>query len=155
MFENLPVLLKAFDTANGVLRAFTGWRSKTKGDSRAIIEELKANSRYFWLVIEEEASLDEVVSKLSTIEYDRILKDGFDFNSLKKTKIRQYPSLNGTDLSSWQGKKTEELVSNIYDKIKDIRTKYPHSKNSRKIRWEQRVMNVQKRIMLLLKHVNS
>lgn len=155
MFENIPALLKAFDSASGALKAFTGWRSKTKGNARSIIEELKENSRYLWLVLEENVPLDAVVSNLSTSEYDRLLKDGFDFNSLKKRKIGNYVSLDGTDLSSWQGKETEKLVSNIYDKIKDIKTKYPLSKDSKKIRWKRRAMNAQKRILLLLKHANS
>lgn len=155
MFENIPLLLKAFDTATGALNAFTGWKSKTKGNARSVIEELKENSRYLWLVIEEDVPLEKVMSNLSTKEYDRLLKEGFSFNSLKNKKIGKYVSLDGTDLSSWQGKETENLVSNIYDKIKDLKTKYPLSKNSKKIRWKQRVKNVQKRILLLVKHANS
>lgn len=155
MIENIPVLLKAFDTATGALNAFTGWKSKTKGNARSVIEELKENSRYLWLVIEEEVPLEKVISDLSTKEYDRLLKEGFDFNSLKKMKIGKYASLDGTDLSSWQEKETEKLVSNIYDKIKDLKIKYPLSKHSKKIRWKQRVKNVQKRILLLVKHANS
>lgn len=155
MLENIPVLLKSFETATGSLNAFMGWKSKAKGNASSVIEELKENSRYLWLVIEEDVSLEKVVSNLSTKEYDRLLKEGFSFNSLKKNKIGSYVSLDGTDLSSWQGKETEKLVFNIYDKIKDLKTKYPLSKNSKKIRWNQRVKNVQKRILLLVKHANS
>ena len=74
--------------------------------------------------------------KLSVIslqkEYDRLCKSGFNFNNLKRNKIPKYKSLEGTNLSAWQGKETEKLVSNIYDKIKDIKIKYPRSKNSKK-----------------------
>lgn len=155
MIENIPVLLKVYDTAEGALEAFTGWRSKTKGNVRSVIEELKENSRYFWLVIEEDVSIDSVISNLKTVEYDRLSKEGFNFNSLKKEKIPNYASLDETDLSSWQGKETEELVSNIYDKIKDLKTLYPHSKDSKKRNWKQRIKNAQKRILLLLKHATS
>jgi len=155
MIENIPILLKAYDTAAGTLSAFTGLLSKNKGDSRAIIEELKDNSRYLWLVIEEDVPIDEIVNDLSTKEYDRLSKSGFNFNNLKRRKISKYKSLEGTNLSSWRGKETEQLVSNIYDKIKDLKIKYPRSKNSKKIRWSQRVENVQKRILLLLKHASS
>jgi len=155
MFENIPVLLKAFDTTTGALKAFTGWKSKTKGNVGSVIEELKENSRYLWLVIEENVPIEKVISNLTTKEYDRLLKEGFDFNSLKKKKIEKYASLDGTDLSSWQGKETGKLVSNIYDKVKDLKTKYPLSKNSKRIRWKQRIKNLQKRILLLVKHANS
>ena len=75
--------------------------------------------------------------------------------TLKKEKIKHHESLENTDLASWQGKETSELVSNIYDKIKDLKTKYPLAKNSKKILWKQRVRNAQKRIMLLLKHAGG
>ena len=155
MIENIPTLLKVFDTAKSTLKAFTGWKSKTKGDARSVIEELKQNSRYLWLVIEENIDLSEIVKNLSTKEYDRLLKEGFNFNNLKNKKIAKYSSLNNTSLSSWQGKKTEDLVSNIYDKIKDLKTKYPRSKNSKKVRWKLRVKNTQQRILLLLRHASK
>ena len=66
MIENIPALLKVFDTAKSTLNAFTGWKSKNKGSARSIIEELKQNSRYLWLVIEENVKLSEVVNNLST-----------------------------------------------------------------------------------------
>lgn len=155
MLENIPTILEALDTATSALKAFTGWRSKTRGDARVIVEELKENSRYLWLVIEEDILFDDVVGKLSTSEYDRLLRERFDFNTLKRKRVASYSSLDGTDLSSWKEKHTSELVSNIYDKLKDLKTKYPHSKNSKTIRWEQRIRNVQKRILLLLRHVSS
>lgn len=155
MIENIPLLLKAVNTASGTLEKFTGWKSKTKGNVRSIIEELKENSRYFWLVIEEDIPLDKIISNLSTAEYDRLSKEGFNFNSLGKEKIKHHKSLDNTDLASWQGKETGELVSNIYDKIKDMKTKYPLAKDSKKILWKQRVKNAQKRILLLLKHAGS
>lgn len=155
MIENIPVLLKVFDTATKALSGFTGWKSKTKGDSRAVVEELKENSRYFWLVIEEDVPIDKIINKLSTLEYDRLCKEDFNFNFLKNKKIASYKSLEGTNLSSWQGKETKKIVSNIYDKIKDLQAQYPLSKNSKKIQWKQRVRNTQKRILLLLRHASS
>lgn len=155
MIENIPTLLKVFDTAKSTLSAFTGWKSKSRGDARAIIEELKENSRYLWLVLEEDISLSKIIKKLSTKEYDRLLKEGFDFNNLKNKKIAKYASLQNTSLASWQGKETYMLVSNIYDKIKDLKVKYPHAKNSQKMRWNLRVKNTQQRILLLLKHASK
>ena len=64
-------------------------------------------------------------------------------------------SLENTDLSSWQGKETEELVFAIYDKIKNLIVKFPYTKTSDKYRWGVRVNNIRKRIWLLLRHMNS
>ncbi len=152
MFENIPVLLKVFDTASKALSGFSDWRSNSKGDVRALVEELKENSRYFWLIIEEGVPIEDIIDKLTIEEYDRLNKEGFNFNLLQKKEIDKYPSLHGTSLSSWQGKQTEQLVTNIYDKIKDLKTKYPLAKNSKKIQWKLRVKNAQTRILLLLRH---
>jgi hypothetical protein len=155
MIENIPTLLKAFDSASKAISAFTGWRAKSKGDARILVEELKENSRYLWLVIDDEVPIDQIVDRLSCSEYDRLTKENFNFNSLQNKKIAIYKSLDGTTLSAWQGKETGRLVASIYDKIKDIKTMYPLAKNSKKRRWPQRIKNVQERILLLLKHSSS
>jgi hypothetical protein len=36
-----------------------------------------------------------------------------------------------------------------------LKTIYPHAVKNRARRWRSRVWNIQKRIMLLLKHINS
>lgn len=154
MFENIPYL-KALGSLSSTLKAFTDWRAKKVGDIRGLIEELKENSRFCWLVLEENIQIEEVIHKLSTSEFDRLNKAGFDFNSLKKEKIQIGGSLGKTDLSSWKGKDTQALVFNIYDKIKDLKAQYPFTKNSKKIQWKKRVRNIQKRILLLLTHVNN
>jgi hypothetical protein len=79
---------------------------------------------------------------------------GFNFNTLKRGKIAPFPSLAGTDLASWQGKTTEALVESIYDKLNDLKLRYPHVKRSEKYRWRVRVNNIRKRIWLLLRHVS-
>ncbi len=154
MFESMP-FLKTLGTLTTSLKAFTAWRSKKVGDIRAIIEELKENSRFCWLVLEEDIQIEEITQKLSTTEFDRLNHAGFDFNSLKKGKIAIDSPIKKTDLSSWEGKDTQALISNIYDKIKDLKAQYPFTKNSKKIQWKKRVRNIQKRILLLLKHATD
>jgi len=46
-------------------------------------------------------------------------------------------------------------VRSIYDKLKDIQAKYPHTAASGKYRWGVRVQNVRKRIWLLVKHLEG
>jgi len=155
MLENIPLALKSIASAASSLKAFTDWRSRTKGDVRALIEELKENARYCWLVLEQDVDPGEIIPRLSTSEYDRLSKSGFSFNALKRHNIARIDSLKGTDLSSWQGKSTEALIANIYDKIKDVKTLYPFIAEKKNIQWKTRIGNIQKRILLLLKHVSS
>ena len=120
-----------------------------------MIGEIKDNLSYLDMVATDGVPLGDVVGKLSDAEYRRLAKAGFDFNKLKRSKIEKYPSLQGTDLEGWGGKETEELVESIYDKINEIKIRFPYVRNSEKYRWGVRVGNIRKRIWLLLKHVRS
>jgi hypothetical protein len=149
-----PTVLKSLASAGSAAKALTAWWKKSKGDSRALIGELKDNLIYLDIVVRDGVDLGEVIEKISTVEYKRLANVGFNFNTLKRGKIAPFPSLAGTDLASWQGKTTEALVESIYDKLNDLKLRYPHVKRSEKYRWRVRVNNIRKRIWLLLRHVS-
>ena len=155
MLENIPGILKSIATTYSGLKAFSDMRAKTKGDARSLVEELKENSRLCWLIIEEDVELKTIIPLLSYSEFDRLNKSGFDFDTLKRKKIRKYSQLIHSDLESWAGKSTHALVESIYDKIKNLKTTYKYAPHSEKRRWKTRVINIQKRILLLVKHLQD
>jgi uncharacterized protein YjcR len=155
MLENIPGILKSIATTYSGLKAFSDMRAKTKGDARSLVEELKENSRLCWLIIEEDVELKTIIPRLSYSEFDRLNKSGFDFDTLKRKKIRKYSQLTHSDLESWAGKSTHALVENIYDKIKNLKTTYKYAPHSKKHKWKTRVINIQKRILLLVKHLQD
>lgn len=152
---SIPGALKSLSAAGSAIRELTAWWKKSRGDSRALIGELKENLSYLDMVAEDNIELGEVIEKISVSEYKRLSKEGFNFNTLKKEKIGNHPSLKGTDLSSWSGKSTEELIEAIYDKINELKIRYLHLQKNRNYRWITRVNNIRKRIWLLLKHVRG
>ncbi|BCV65918.1 hypothetical protein TUM17387_12770 [Shewanella carassii] len=151
----IPTVLKALSAGGSAMKSINSWWNKSTGDSRAIIGELKDNLLYLEMVAVDNVPLGDVADKLSVIEYKRLSKEGFNFNKLKRTKILKYPSLKGSDLEKWGGKETEELVVSIYDKVNEIKIRFPHVGDNKKYRWGVRVINIRKRIWLLLKHVSS
>jgi len=151
----IPTALKSLSAAGSAIKDLTAWWKKAKGDSRAVIGELKDNLSYLDMVAEDGVDLSEVIDTISVSEYKRLAKEGFNFNTLKRGKISLLPSLEGTDLSSWNGKETAELIESIYDKINDLKIRHPYVKKNEKYRWSVRVNNIRKRIWLLLKHVRS
>ncbi|MCG6887939.1 MAG: hypothetical protein LJE74_12080 [Proteobacteria bacterium] len=155
MLENIPAVLKSLATAGSALKAFADMRARTRGEARALVEELKENSRLCWLVIEEDVPVEQIIPDLSSVEYDRLNKTGFDFDALKRKKISLQAGLQDSDLASWAGKPTRALVENIYDKIKNLKTTYRHAPRSEKRRWKTRIFNIQKRILLLLEHCRN
>ena len=84
---------------------------------------------------------------------DRLNAAGFDFNALQRRRIAPYPGLAASDLAPWSGKTTAALVSNIYDKLKDLRSRHeftPEQKFNRR-----RLINIHKRLLLLLRHARD
>ncbi len=155
MTLEVPAVLQSLSSAGSALSALTAWRKKAKGDARALIGELKDNLYYLDMVAEDGVELAAVVNKLSIAEYKRLSREGYNFNALEKKKIASYESLKGTDLSSWSGKSTEDLIESVFEKLNLLKIKFPHVADNSKYRWGVRVDNIRKRIWLLLKHMSS
>lgn len=155
MTESIVVIFKTLATAAKTLEAFKALLRGKKGDTRALLEEIKGNARLCWLVIERDTAPLKIVPELATTEYDRILRTAFRFNSIKRKKVQSFKELEESELSSFIGKETADLIENIYDKIKALKQIYRVDRNNPKIRWRRRVISLQKRILLLMKHLKS
>ena len=151
----VPEALSIFATAGEALQALVDWRKKSRGNARAIVMELEDNYTYLKMVAFDGVPLENVVQDLSTAEYKRLAHEGYNFNSLKRKKIEGDPSFEGTQMVSWVGKSTGELIDSIYKKIGELKISYPHNKDNQKYRWNVRVQNIIKQIWLLLKHVQE
>ncbi|HDS01487.1 MAG TPA: hypothetical protein ENO07_05650 [candidate division Zixibacteria bacterium] len=155
MDVSIPTVLKALSSAGTAMKEFGAWKARARGDERALIAELKDNLHYLDLVAEDGVLLREVVGKLSVAEYKKLANRGFNFDTIKKKPIENYPSLAETDLAAWPGKHTGELIESIYDKINELKIKFPYVENNKHYRWNARVNNIRKRIWLLLRHVRG
>ncbi|WP_208321303.1 hypothetical protein [Thiohalophilus thiocyanatoxydans] len=152
---SIPTVLKALSSAGTAMKEFGAWKARARGDERVLIAELKDNLHYLDLVAEDGVPLREVIDKLSVTEYKKLANRGFNFDSIKKKPIENYSSLAGTDLAPWPGKRTGELIESIYDKINELKIKFPYVEKNRNYRWGTRVNNIRKRIWLLLRHVRG
>lgn len=155
MSLSLPTALQIFRTSGTALGALNAWSRTLRGDRRALVLELGDNLTYLDMVADDQVPLSEVVGKLSCSEFERLAKSGFNFNSLERGRIRAFPSLEGTNMSSWPGKTTAELVESIYDRMRDLKLRHPHLGHDETLRWGLRVNNIRKRIWLLLRHVDQ
>ena len=151
----IPTILRSLASAGSAIKELTAWRRRTKGDARLLIGELKDNLSYLDMVAEDDVPLGNVIKKISVSEFKRLAGTDYNFNSLKRGKIKKYASLEGTELSSWAGKSAGDLVDSIYSKLNELKIRYPHVSRNEKYRWNVRVNNIRKRIWLLLKHVRS
>lgn len=152
MMAFIPAL-EGLVTAAKAMASFDAFRKQRKGDARALAEELKANSRLCFRVVEDGVAATEVVSHFSTAEFDRLNKAGFNFNALNSRRIPDYPGIEQSDLAAWPGKTTARLVDNIYDKIKTLQSIHHFKPEHPQLR--RRIINIHKRILLLLRHAQG
>lgn len=153
MIESITALFSSLSSATSTAKALRQLVRRHKGNSRALLEEIKENLRLCWMVVELDTDPMRVIPHLSTAEYDRILRTDFDFNSLRHRRIQGTPELAGSDLKYFIGKETEDLIENIYDKVKTLQRVYEIERDNPKIRWRRRVINLLKRMLLLMMHL--
>lgn len=153
MLESVLPALQGLITAAKAMASFDAFRKGRKGDVRALIEELKENSRLCFRTINDGVDPNIVVPRFSTSEFDRLNKAGFDFNALKSQKIPSFSGIEKTDLGSWPGKTTASLVESIYDKVKNVKSLHEFKPGDPSIR--RRMINIHKRLLLLLRHAKG
>tara|TARA_B100002049_G_C15938880_1_gene315437 strand:+ start:147 stop:614 length:468 start_codon:yes stop_codon:yes gene_type:complete len=155
MLESITKIFSTLSTAAKTAKALQKIISDVDGDERILLEEIKENAGLCWLVTKREVEPARVIKELQTTEYDRLLKTDFDFNRLKRKKIKASQRYKGTDLKSFIGKDTYHLVENIYDRIKEMKRIHRIDNNLDRIRWSVRFSNLHKRILLLLEHLKG
>lgn len=154
MLESVSPFLAVLSSGAKAMAWFSDIRKKTKGDVRALMEELKENTRLCFHVVEDNVGAEVIIPRMSTAVYDRLNESGFDFDAVKRSHIPDFEYLAKSDLASWVNKPTSKLIENIYDKIKEIRTiQAVDAKGS--IMRRRRIINIHKRLMLLLRHVRG
>lgn len=154
MLESIPTALNLLTSLAKAMDWFTDLRKQTRGDVRALIEELKENSRLCFRVVEDGVAPEEVISRFSTATFDRLNESGFDFNAVRRCDVPAFEGMENTDLASWAGKSTQDLIVNIYDKIKDLRSLHALATLQNR-RLGPRIINIHKRILLLLRHTRG
>ena len=157
VLETISTLFTTLGTAASTTKAFKEILQNNRGDSRLLLEELKKNATLCWLVVEREVEPKTAIEKMVTAAYDRLLEKDFDFNNLspRKKKIAKVTRFQDSDLSSFLGNDVARLVESIYDRIKEMQLVYQVDPEDEKIDWNRRVINLHKRILLLMSHLRG
>jgi uncharacterized protein (UPF0335 family) len=155
MIESIAGIFASLASAAATTKVFKELIKGKRGDTRALLEELKENLGLCWMVVEQEVDPLKIIPELTTTEYDRILRTEFDFNSLKRKRVQSTQSITNTELAAFIDKKTEDLLENIYDKIKSMKRIYRIDPDNSRIRWRRRIISLQKRMLLLMQHLRS
>jgi len=157
VLETIASLFSTIGTAASTAKAFSKLLQNRKGEARLLLEELKKNSTLTWLAIERAVEPQKVIPQFNTQAYDRLLAKNFNFNNLspRNKTLRGSASLKDSDLSSFIGKDVEKLVVSIYDRIKELLVIFQVDPTNPRIDWNRRIINIHKRILLLMVHLRT
>ena len=87
MFESLLPVLQGLINVTKAMASFDAFRKAQRGETRALIEELKENSRLCFRVVGDGVDHRSVIPKMSTAVFDRLNATGFNFNVLQRRRI--------------------------------------------------------------------
>ncbi len=157
VLDTISTLFSTLGNAASTAKAFSELVQNNKGGARLLLEELKRNSTLTWLAVEREVEPLKIIPELSANAYDRLLEKNYNFNELspKRKKVRGNASLQDSDLASYIGKDTATLVEGIYDRLKELQVIFKVDPGNKRIDWSRRVINLHKRILLLMVHLRG
>ena len=155
MIESLSAIFRGFTSAAGTVKVLVELLQGRAGDEQALLEEIKENLGLCWMVKELDTDPMMIIPELATLEYDRLIKKGFDFNSLKQRRIRSSKKLEESELAFLIGRDTKFLIKNIYARIKDLKRIYRIDRANPRIQWERRITNLHVKMMLLMRHLRT
>lgn len=155
MLETVRDLFDFATSGARIVQELTEVIKRKRGKSRLLLEELKENQDLCFMILGEDTNPMLVLPKLKADYYDRLLSEGFNFNAIKREKISHGEKLEKSDLSYLIGKTTADLIEDIYDKVKELKRRFDIDRNNPKIQWRRRIINLYKRIILLVDHLRS
>lgn len=155
MLESIQALFGFATSGLEVVNELVNILKKRKGKARLFLEELKLNLDLLVMVVEEGTDHFKVIPRFETKQYDTMLKENYNFDSIGKKPIEKNERIEKSDIGHFIGKSTGILIEDIYDKIKQIKARYEIDNENPKIAWKRRIINLYKRLILLIDHLRS
>jgi hypothetical protein len=152
---NLGTLSHLMSIVDSILETINAWVKGAKGWRRKLQLELLSNIELIFSYVKYDLPVDDVIANLQTARMKAALESGFNFNSLKKGRVRESVAGDQPQYQQYVGWRTEQLFSNITVKIQDLQTIVKIDPENKKIRKGVRLINILKLMLLLVKHINA
>lgn len=153
-------IIGAASELSNLQRAVQRLIHKNRGPVRAMLLELTFNYRLITdLYRSKEADPLPIIGALRTATYRKLASSDFSFRALKRAAVSKQLAGSSNFLKLYAGKSTEELITVIYEKIiiaKRYRALHEKSpKLTAHIRFDVRLHNIGKMLVLLMRHLNK
>jgi hypothetical protein len=146
----------AISTAERITAALYKWITGNRGLKRTVAIELKENIALVRLYVTSGIEPRELIPKLRDDAFRKALAQGFNFNSLKRSKISAASTRNIPQMKSYHGWSTQRLFENVYTKIATLKHAATLPNGQKKtMRIGVRLINVFKLMVVLAHHIGE
>ncbi|MFM2613358.1 hypothetical protein [Vibrio campbellii] len=145
----------AISTAEKVAQSLYKLVAGNRGLKRTVAVELQENIELIRLYVETESGYDQLIPKLKDNAYRSALSEGFNFNSLKRSKIDSQSTKGQKQLEKYHGWETQKVFENIYSKIAVVKEAIEIKDNKKPLRLGVRLHNIFKLSVMLSNHIGS
>jgi len=147
--------ISGISTSEKVVSSFYKWITGQRGLKRTVAIELKENIELIRLYADSGADPKELIPKLSDSAFRNALTEGFNFNSLKKTKIDARSTRNIPQLQKYNGWDTQRVFENVYQKVATIKHAAEIKKSKKPVRIGVRLQNIFNLMVMLAIHIGD
>jgi hypothetical protein len=145
----------AISTTERVAASLYKWITGNRGFKRTVAIELQENIELVRLYVTSGAEPRELISKLKEDAFRNALAQGFNFNTLKRSKISAASTRNIPQLRSYHGWSTQKLFESVYTKIATLKHAATLPNGQKPVRIGVRLINVFKLMVVLAHHIGE
>lgn len=93
---------------------------KTSSDKQSLAFEIQRNLTFIADALHDKIDQKTIIKGLEHDVFDKAIKDGFNFNSIKKGKLTKNTIGGFSEFKKYAGKDTAYLVKNSYSKMSSL-----------------------------------
>jgi hypothetical protein len=145
----------AISTAEKISAALYKWITGNRGFKRTVAIELKENIELVRLYVESGTDPRDLIPRLKEDAFRSALAQGFNFNTLKRSKISAASTKDVPQLATYHGWSTQKLFESVYQKIATLKHAATIRNNRKPVRIGVRLINVFKLMVVLAHHIGE
>ncbi|HUS89322.1 MAG TPA: hypothetical protein VMW91_08165, partial [Desulfosporosinus sp.] len=106
MLESIQTLFGFATSGFNVAKELVSLLQRRRGKARLLFEELKLNLDLLVMVVEDGTDYFKVIPRFETKQYDTLLKENYNFDSISRKHIEKDERIEKSDLGHFIGKST-------------------------------------------------
>ena len=148
-------VIPGIGTTEKVASSLYKWITGNRGFKRTVAIELKENIELIRVYVESGADPKELIPKLGDSAFRNALSEGFNFNSLNKSKIGTKSKNHIPQLQKYSGWETQRVFESVYQKVATIKHAAEIKSSKKAVRIGARLQNIFNLMVMLAIHIGN